>query len=81
VLSVGVTTSHKLQPAAMLCHEHDSDENFPEKFKQENFLEKYCGKFSVRENFLWKIVHLTSLATSQKAVIFAPRRLCYNQSR
>jgi len=46
VLSVGVTTSHKLQPAAMLCHEHDSDENFPEKFKSENFLEKYCGKFS-----------------------------------
>jgi hypothetical protein len=34
-VSVGVTTSHKLQPAAMLCHEHDSDENIPEKFKSE----------------------------------------------
>jgi hypothetical protein len=27
----------------------------------ENVLEKYCGKCSVWENFLWKIFHLTSL--------------------
>jgi hypothetical protein len=31
--------------------------------KRKNFLEKYCGKFSVWENFLWKIFHLTSLVT------------------
>jgi hypothetical protein len=35
-------------------------------FKKRNiFWKKYCGKFSgkfsVRENFLWKIFHLTSL--------------------
>jgi hypothetical protein len=36
-----------------------SDENFPEKFKSENFLEKYCGKFSM-ENFP---PHITSTNT------------------
>jgi hypothetical protein len=65
VLSVAVTTSHKLQLAAMLCHEHDSDENFPEKFKLENFLEKYSGKFfgkfSVWENFPPHITSCTSV--------------------
>jgi hypothetical protein len=31
-------------------------------FKKRKILwKKYCGKFSVRENFLWKIFHLTSL--------------------
>jgi hypothetical protein len=33
-------------------------------WETENFLEKYCGKFSVGENFLWKIFHLTSLAVA-----------------
>jgi hypothetical protein len=37
----------------------------------ENFLENFpygkifYGKFSVRENFLWKIFHLTSLSSTQ----------------
>jgi hypothetical protein len=40
----------------------------------ENFLEKYCGKFSVRENFLWKIFHLTSLGPTRgtRAYLFWP---------
>jgi hypothetical protein len=39
----------------------------------ENFLEKYCGKFSVRENFLWNIFHLTSLGI-RLYVTDTPRR-------
>jgi hypothetical protein len=29
--------------------------------KRTIFWKKYCGKFSVLENFLWKVFHLTSL--------------------
>jgi hypothetical protein len=38
--------------------------------KRKIFWKKYCGNFSVRKYFLWKIFHLTSLVISQEAIIF-----------
>jgi hypothetical protein len=61
-VSVGVTTSHKLQPAAMLCHEHDSDENFPEKFKSEIFWKNIAENFL--KNFPYGKIFYGKLSTS-----------------